>query len=112
MKLVDTILSKKEIVELQKQYGNYVKITAEIDKEELVVGTELHADGEKVLLTRGGQQDQIWGGGIDLTAKLIDTTAVLNLRPRLDNDSLEILLPKRREKFIQLVKKYFARLWS
>jgi hypothetical protein len=112
MKLVDMILSKKEIVELQKHYGNYIKITAEIAKEELIVGTELHADGEKVLLTRGGQQDNIWGGGIDLEAKIIDTAAVLNLRPRLGNDSLEILLPERREKFISLVKKYFAKLWS
>ncbi|MFH1840681.1 MAG: DUF5674 family protein [Candidatus Shapirobacteria bacterium] len=112
MKLVDAVLSQKEIVELHKHYGGYVKITAEIEKEELIVGTELHADGEKVLLTRGGQQDNIWGGGIDLEAKIVDTTAVLNLRPCLGNDSLEILLPEKREKFIKLVKKYFVKLWS
>lgn len=98
MKLVDMILSKKEIDELQKHYGNYVKITAEIAKEELIVGTELHADGEKVLLVRGGQLSDICGGGIDLESKTVD--------------DLEILLPERREKFIQLVKKYFAKLWS
>ena len=82
MKLVDAVLNHKELVELQKQYGNYVKITAEIAKEELIVGTELHADGEKVLLVRGGQLNNIWRGGIDLEAKVVD--------------SLDILMPEKR----------------
>ena len=111
MEFIDKILTKDEIVNLQKVYGDYVKLTIDLEKEWLVVGSALHADGEKVLLERGGKQDNIWGGGIDVESKQVDTTAVLNLRPRLGNDSLEILDTQRREKFIQVVKKYFANLW-
>lgn len=55
--------------------------------------------------------DNIWGGGIDLEGRQIDATAVLNLRPRLNNDNLEILDSQRRGRFIQIVKDFFQNLW-
>jgi len=82
----------------------------DIEEEWVVVGVELHADGEKILLEKGSRQNNIWGGGIDLENKQIDTTAVLNIRPRLDNDNLEILDSIRRKKFIEIIKKYFRKL--
>ena len=111
MEFIDGVLTKEEILKLQKVYGDYVKLTVDLEKEGVVVGSELHADGEKILLERGGRQDNIWGGGINFESKQVDTTAVLNLRPRLGNDSLEILDSQRRERFIRVVKKYFANLW-
>jgi hypothetical protein len=78
----------------------------------MIAGGELHADGEKLLLSRGSKQDSIWGGGINLEDRLIDTAAVLNLRPRLNNDNLEILDPERREKFIKIVKEFFKEIWG
>lgn len=112
MKFIDRSLAKEEILRLQKDYGDYIKLTADIGEEWLIIGGELHADGEKILLEKGGRQDDIWGGGINLENKQIDTTAVLNIRPRLNNDNLEILDSARREKFIKIVKKYFRKLWS
>lgn len=110
MDLIRTPLTIQEIKKLQAKCGNYIKITADIVKQMLVVGTELHADGEKILLEQGCKQDDIWGGGVNLTSKEIDATAVLNLRPRLNNSSLEILDPNRRKKFIDVVRKIFYRL--
>jgi hypothetical protein len=111
MEFVDRILTKEEVLELQKTYGDYVKLTVDLENEWLVVGGELHADGERVLLEKGSRQNDIWGGGVNLKDGKIDTTAVLNLRPRLGNDSLEILDSQRREKFIRIVKGFFANLW-
>jgi len=111
VEFVDRVLTKEELLNLQKGYGDYVKLTTDLEKEWVVVGSELHADGEKILLEKGSKQDNIWGGGINFESKQVDTTAVLNLRPRLKNDSLEILDTERREKFIRIVKKYFANLW-
>ena len=111
MEFIDKALTREEIIELQEVYGDYVKLTIDLEKEWVVAGGELHADGEKILLERGGGQDDIWGGGINFESKQVDTTAVLNLRPRLKNDSLEILDSQRREKFIRIVRKYFAKLW-
>lgn len=107
MELISKPLSKAQIAQIRQKYGDYVKLTADLVKEQLVLGIELHADGEKILLENGSQQDNIWGGGMNLKDKLIDTTAILNLRPRLNNDSMEILDPEKREKYIKIVKKLF-----
>lgn len=112
MQLVSRPLTKQECRSLQKTYGNYVKVTVDIDKKILIAGCELHADGEKILLESGSLQDNIWGGGINLTTKEIDATAVLNLRPNLQNNSLEVLDPQRRQKLIEVVQKMFSNLWN
>jgi len=111
MKLVSRPLKEEEIQEL-KEKGIYHKLTADLEKGVLVIGGDLHADAEELLLREGSSQDNIWGGGIDLEEGKIETTAVLNLRPRLGNDGLEILDPRRREKFISLVKMVFKELWK
>ncbi|KKS90899.1 MAG: hypothetical protein UV66_C0001G0256 [Candidatus Woesebacteria bacterium GW2011_GWA1_43_12] len=108
---MDKVLSKTEIENIKKEFGNYVKITADLENKKIIVGCELHADGEKILLEKGGKQDNIWGGGLNLEDKIIDTTAVLNIRSRLGNDSMEILDSTRREKFVSIVKEYFEKLW-
>jgi len=112
MEYVDRVLSNSELKILQNRYGDYVKITLDTQKEVLIVGCELHADGEAVLLKKGSKQSDIWGGGINFQTKEVDTTAVLNLRPRLNNNSLEILDQERREKFLAVVKKLFIVLWE
>src|SRR3989344_1300734 len=98
MKFFNKDITKDEIESLKKEFGDYVKITADLDTESIIVGCELHADGEKILLEKGSKSDNIWGGGINFKDKIIDTTAVLNIRPRLGNDSMEILGSKRRNK--------------
>ena len=112
MDFVNRKLSKKEISGFQNEYGDYVKLTIDVEKGWVMVGCILHADGEKILLEKGSRQNDIWGGGINLLDKLVDTTAVLNIRPNLKNDNLEILDQGIREKFIKIVKDYFNALWS
>jgi hypothetical protein len=111
MKFFDKILTKQELDEIKKEFGDYVKITADLENKWIVVGCELHADGEKILLEKECKQDNIWGGGINLKDNIIDTTAVLNLRPRLGNDSMEILDTQKRERFVSIVKEYFNIIW-
>lgn len=112
MRFVEKRLSRTELQDLRKQYGSYIKITVDIEKQTLVLGSELHADGEEILLKKGSRQNDIWGGGIDLQTRMIDMTAVLNLRPRLNNNSMELLDLKKRRKFILIVKKLFLSLWQ
>ena len=112
MKFVEKPFTVEEISDLKEQFGEYLKITADIESGSVVVGCNLHADGEKILLEHGCRQENIWGGGIDLKNKEIDTTAVLNYRPNLSNNSMDILDPKIREKFISVVKNIFNTLWN
>lgn len=111
MIFVDHELNLEEINNIRNDFGNYVKLTIDVENYWVIIGCELHADGEKILLEKGSIQDNIWGGGIDFVSKQIDTTAVLNLRPRLNNDSLEIMNSEIRDKFIQIVKNYFKEIW-
>ncbi len=111
MDFVDKKLEWNEILSLRKKYGDYVKLTVDVKNGWVIVGSVLHADGEKILQKKGSKQDNIWGGGIDMIDKHIDATAVLNIRPRLGNDNLEILDPATRSKFHATIKEYFEELW-
>lgn len=111
MEFIDRVLTLKDIEIIKQQYSDYLKLTIDLENSWIVAGCELHADAEELLLKKGSRQDNIWGGGINLKDKLIDTSAVLNLRPRLNNDNLEILDQEKREKFINIVKNYFQELW-
>jgi len=111
MKIFKNPLTKKEITELKNEFGNYLKLTIDLEREIVVAGCLLHADGETILLREGSKQTDIWGGGIDLVNKVIDTTAVLNLRPNQDNNSLEIIDADKRKKFINIARDSFQKLW-
>ena len=111
VEFIDDKLTKNEILDLRRKYGDYIKLTVDVENDWIVAGGKLHADAEKVLLDKGSIQDNIWGGGINLTDKQIDSIAVLNLRPRFGNDNLEILDLQIRERFYKIIKDFFARLW-
>ena len=112
MQFINKKLSKSETLSLRKEFGDYIKLTVDVANKWVVAGSELHADGERLLLERGSKQDNIWGGGINFVDKQIDTTAVLNLRPRFGNDSLEILKVEIRKEFRAIIKEYFSKLWQ
>jgi hypothetical protein len=112
VEFIDKNLSKSDTVRLQVKYGDYVKLVVDIEKEWIVVGCELHSNGEKLLLEKGSKQENVWGGGVSFVDKQVDTTAVLNVRPRLGNNNLEILDKKKREKTHEVVREHFAQLWQ
>ncbi|MBU2592690.1 hypothetical protein KKD61_04500 [Patescibacteria group bacterium] len=94
VKVADRV-TPEDIKKAKKDYGGYIKVVVNITTGEMVIGGQWHADGEKILLESGRQQD-IWGGGIDLKNNKIDLIALINLRPGFGNDSQEIL---RQHKF-------------
>lgn len=102
------ILSKKasneDLKKASHDYKNYIKITADIEKEIVAIGGEYHADAEKLLLKNGSSQKNIWGGGLDLISHEIQFTALINIRPP-ENNSMDILDEKIRKKFLNLCKK-------
>jgi len=111
MEIIEKALTKEEIKNLGRKYGRYMKVVADLENGILIIGCSLHVDGEKMLLEKGGKSLNIWGGGLNFRTKEIDMTAILNLRPKLNNPSMEIIDFKRREKFFKIVKKLFGNLW-
>jgi len=104
---IEERVTKEDLKRAREEYGDFIKVVVDINKRVMVIGGEWHADAEKMLLDSGSQQENIWGGSVDLTTRMIDVIALINIRPRQGNDSQEILDLKVKEKFIQIVEEKF-----
>jgi hypothetical protein len=96
---------KEDIERASEEYKSYIKVTADVKKEVVAIGGEYHYDAEQQLLKLGCNQEDIWGGGVDLKTNTIDTNAMINIRVR-QNYSTEICDPTAKDKFIVVVKSF------
>ena len=97
-------LSKEDLQKAREDYPEYLKITADIVQRIVAIGGEYHADAEKILREDyQSKKKDIWGGGYNLILKKIETNAIVNLKPEV-NDSPEILDPVTREDFLEVVQ--------
>lgn len=108
VRLVDKQLGIEDIEKIRNEFGDYVKVTVDIVRDVLVVGPELHADAVPILKESGSFEENIWGGWVNFADKQVETTAVWNIRPGLENPGMDIYNPEIREKFIKLVKFIFG----
>ena len=92
------ILTKKIAPELladltAEVFNSFVKIVADVNKDILAVGGEMHADGEQLLLENGSKQSDLWGANFypyEPFPKRLEFTSFINIRPRDDNTSMVI----------------------
>lgn len=94
-----------EIKKMAEDFEGYIKLVVDIEQEKFAGGGVRHFDGEQALLAEGSLQDNLWGGGIDLETKEIDYNSIINLRPKQENPSRDILSMEIRKKFDNVVKK-------
>ncbi|MBA3679513.1 hypothetical protein H0W80_05020 [Candidatus Saccharibacteria bacterium] len=92
IRLATKPIAIKDIKELaQKQFGNIIKATVDVEKRILALGGELHADEEQFLLEKNSAQKDLWG--INLypakfgTPEFIEFDSMINLRPSQNNMS-------------------------
>lgn len=96
---------KEEIKKMSHEYGSYIKVVVDIEKEILAGGGAMHYDDEKLLLEYGCKQKNLWGGGVDLETGSIDYNSMINVRPNQDNLSRDIQSEEIRKKFKAIVEK-------
>jgi hypothetical protein len=92
----------KEMLEMLE---TYVKLAVDIDRGILAGGGAMHADCEAVLLEDGSQQEFIWGADWNPSSQQVTFESLINIRPRQNNRSLEILDPNIREKVAKISRK-------
>ena len=105
------VKDKLSFIDLQKakeDYNDYIKVTVDVVVEAITVGGRWHADGEKLLMANGSKQSDIWGGGINLLTKQVETFALVNLKPNQNNDSQDILDAEIRKRFKKIVEEKFG----
>jgi hypothetical protein len=64
----------------------------------------MHADCEAVLLDDGSSQEALWGADWNPASRQATFESLINIPPRQNNPSMEILDPQRRERVAQIVR--------
>lgn len=100
-------IASEQLILVREEYGDYVKVVVDIEREILAAGGEWHADAEKILLEQGSRQEHLWGGGINLNTGQVTFTALINMRPVLSR-SQEVLDFKAREIMEKVTKSIFG----
>lgn len=105
------ILSKpatdEDIKQASQHYPNYIKITIDMEKETVALGGEYHFDAEQQLLKLGSKQADIWGGGLELTSKCLETYAMINVRAKI-NPSQDICDSSIKKHFLEIAYKFLS----
>ena len=88
-------------------FGDMVKVVIDVEKGWIAVGGELHADAEQALMEEGSRQNHLWGAnvypGLDPENR-IEFTALINIRPKQGNASMEIWDMETRRKVQSLIE--------
>lgn len=111
------IINKKTPLKKLKQltqpnFGGLVKAVVDIEKEILIIGGDLHADEEALLLNQGSKQENLWG--INLYPKItgskwIEFDSMINLRPSQGNNSRGVDSPKTKKDIIKVVSRLICK---
>ncbi len=87
--------------------GSYIKLAVDVEREVVVGGGEYHADCEEVLLEHGSRQEDIWGADWHPESRTVAFGALINIRPRQGNRSMEIQDPRLRARIEQILRAIF-----
>ena len=94
----------EQVGEMLQMLQAYIKLAVDIERGILAAGGVMHADCEAVLLDDGSSQEDIWGADWNPAARQVTFESLINIRPRQNNPSMEILDPQRRERVAQIVR--------
>jgi Protein of unknown function (DUF5674) len=96
--------TKGQITKMLEAHRFYIKTAVDIERGILAGGGELHADCEAVLLDDGSRQDNIWGASWNPLTQEVFFESLINIRPRQNNRSMEILDSEIREQVAQITQ--------
>jgi len=89
------------------RFGDMVKGVVDIEKKEVALGGELHADEEAELLNTGSKQENLWGINIYSGMKFPDSIefdSMINIRPKQNNRSRSVEDEEIRNKILEILK--------
>jgi len=94
----------QQMEEMLQVLETYVKLAVDLERGFLAGGGALHADCEAALLEDGSRQEDVWGADWIPGAQQVTFESLINIRPRQNNPSLEILDSGIRERVAEIVK--------
>lgn len=107
MKIISSITVKELHEMADKMYGSLVKADVDIEKGIVIIDMDMHADGEAELLSQGSQQNDLWGINLHPdkfgTDEFIEFDSMINIRPRQNNPSRDVLDESVRQKITEMI---------
>jgi hypothetical protein len=94
----------QQMTEMLDALGTYIKLAVDIRRKILAGGGILHADCEAKLLSDGSRQEDIWGADWIPESQEIHFEALINIRPRQNNPTMEIQDTNIRFKVESIIK--------
>jgi hypothetical protein len=104
IRIIRNRATKEQIDEMLEVYVFYIKTAVDIEHGILAGGGELHADCEAALLEDGSLQHNIWGASWNPLTQEVFYESLINIRPRQNNRSMEILDSGIREQVAQITQ--------
>lgn len=107
MQIVENKISIKELKDMSsKMFVNLVKGVVDIEKNILVIDSDLHSDEEAYLLELGSKQENLWG--INIYPELpiegrVEFDSMINLRPSQGNYSRGVESEEMQKKILDIV---------
>ena len=92
----------EQMKDMLQMLQTYVKLAVDIERGILAGGGAMHADCEAVLLDDGSQQKFVWGADWDPAAQQVTFESLINIRPRQNNPSMQILDPEIQNKVAEI----------
>jgi len=95
----------KDKIEKENLAKPFTKATADIKREIISLGCELHADCAEELVSDGSNHRDLWGFNIYPDGHL-DFISLINIRPAENNRSMDIKSQEIRQKIEKIVEKF------
>lgn len=109
MKQVDNVTLSELRQMSENMYDSIVKADVDVAKGLLLIDMEMHADGEAFLLESGSQQADVWGINFHPdkygTDEFVEFDSMINIRPRQNNPSRDVLDESIRKQILDIVDK-------
>jgi hypothetical protein len=83
--------TQQQVDEMMQALGTYIKLAVDIRRGVLAGGGMMHADCESALLEDDSQQEEVWGADWTPSSQQVTFESLINIRPRQNNPSMEIL---------------------
>jgi hypothetical protein len=99
--------TQNQVQEMLEAQGSDIKLAVDVAQGLVVGGGEYHADCEELLLAQGSRQEDIWGAEWYPDRRTVTFGALITIRPRQDNRSMEVQDAALRARIEQIVRAVF-----
>lgn len=107
MRVISEKISKSELKKIAElRFGDLIKAVVDVEKGIMVIGGELHADEEALLIEKGSRQQNLWGINLypdKAMEEMIEFDSIINIRPGQGNRSRDVDDENVRKAIIEIV---------